>query len=190
MIRHLVFLLEEPSAKDLLQGVLPKLLPQAVVVHYLVFDGKQDLEGQLVRKLRGWRIPHSMFVVLRDQDAADCGVVKARLRKLVADAGREATLVRIACRELEAWVVGDWQAVGDAFERPELHAQRLKEVHRAPDRLVRPVEALRKFIPEYQKRDGARRVGPLLDPARSQSDSFRAFCNGVQRLVNTQASDA
>jgi hypothetical protein len=181
--QHLVFLLEEPSAKDLLQGLLPKLLPGVVFVHYLVFEGKQDLERQLVRKLRGWKMPNSSFVVLRDQDAAECVVVKAKLKQLAIEAGREETLVRIACRELEAWVVGDWRAVGEAFGRPELHAQALKEVHRAPDRLVRPVEALRKFVPQYQKRDGARRVGPLLDPARNQSDSFRSFCTGVQRLV-------
>ena len=34
---NLVFLLEEPSTKDLLMGLLPKLLPSGVVVYYLVF---------------------------------------------------------------------------------------------------------------------------------------------------------
>ncbi len=93
--------------------------------------------------------------------------------------------MRIACRELEAWIVGDWNALAAAFDRSELRAQALKEVHRAPDRLVRPVEQIRKFIPQYQKRDGARRVGGLLDPNTNQSASFRAFCSGVQRLVRS-----
>ena len=122
-MKHLVFLLEEPSAKDLLEGLLPRLLPTDMFVYYLVFEGKQDLEGQLVRKLRGWRRPESAFVVLRDQDAADCRVVKERLTKLVAESARQPALVRVACKELESWVVGDWQAVAQAFGRPNLAAQ-------------------------------------------------------------------
>jgi hypothetical protein len=182
---NLVFLLEEPSAKDLLIGLLPKLLPERVQVHYLVFEGKQDLEGQIVRKLRGWRMPDSAFVVLRDQDAAECRMVRARLAKLVEESRRTPSLVRVACRELESWIVGDWHAVAEAFERPNLAGLALKEPYREPDALVRPVELLRKHIPDYQKRDGARRVGGLLDPRRNQSKSFRAFCAGLGTLVGS-----
>lgn len=181
-MRYLVLLLEEPSARDLLEGILPRLLPEDVHVQYLVFEGKQDLENQLVRKIQRWLVPDSLFVVLRDQDAADCTVVKARLAALVAKTGRSA-LIRIACRDLESWVVGDWQAVADAFGKPNLATQRLKEASRDPDVLVRPIETLRSVLPEYQKRDGARKVGPLLDPSRNHSRSFRAFCSGVLKLV-------
>lgn len=181
-MKHLVFLLEEPSARDLLEGLLPRLLPAETVIYYLVFEGKQDLERNLVKRLRGWLRPEAAFVVLRDQDAAECRAVKDGLAKLVAQSQRQPTLVRVACRELESWVVGDWEAVGRAFDRPNLSAQSAKEAYRNPDVLVRPVEALRKFIPEYQKRDGARRLGVLLDPSRNQSRSFRTFCAGVQKL--------
>lgn len=182
-MKHLVFLLEEPSARDLLEGLLPRLLPTDLDIYYLVFEGKQDLEGQLVRKMRGWQRPGAAFVVLRDQDAAECGAVKARLERLVAESKRKPALIRVACRELESWVVGDWRAVSMAFDRPHLIAKSSKEPYRNPDRLVRPVEALRKFIPEYQKRDGARRIGVLLDPKHNQSNSFRVFCSGVQKFV-------
>ena len=187
-MKNLVFLLEEPSAKDLLEGLLPRLLPEGWAVYYLVFDGKQDLEKQIVRKLRGWQRPNSAFVILRDQDAKNCKIVKGTLLDLVAQSGREPALVRVACRELESWVIGDWTAVGTAFDRPQLSAQSSKAVYRDPDRLVQPVRELRKFIPDYQKRDGARRLGGLLDPARNQSSSFRAFCAGVQRLITTSAA--
>jgi hypothetical protein len=182
-MNHLVFLLEEPSARDLLEGLLPKLLPATLSIYYFVFEGKQDLEAQMVRRLRGWRRPDSAFVVLRDQDAADCQRVKERLVDLVAQSGRAPSLVRVACRELESWIAGDWPAIAQAFERPELAAHGLREAHRTPDSLVRPVETIRRFVPGYQKRDGARRIGPLLDPERNQSQSFRAFCAGVQSLV-------
>ena len=121
-MKNLVFLLEEPSAKDLLQGLLPRLLPSGPELHYLVFEGKQDLERQLVRKLRGWARPESAFVVLRDQDAADCLSVKTNLSALVTASGRQPVLERVACRDLEAWIVGDWQVVGEAFGKPQLKA--------------------------------------------------------------------
>jgi len=184
-MKHVVFLLEEPSARDLLEGLLPRLLPSTLQVHYLVFEGKQDLERQIVRKIRGWRAPATAFVVLRDQDSCDCRVVKQSLTKLASKSGRSPVLVRVACRELESWILGDWRAIAEAFERPDLAAHNRKETYRTPDRLHKPVEVLRKLLPEYQKRDGARRVGPLLDPHRSHSESFRVFCTGLRRLVET-----
>ncbi len=75
----LVFCLEEPSAKEMLRGLLPKLLPDDVTPRFVVFKGKQDLEKQLVKRLRGWRKPNSRFIVMRDQDAGDCHDVKDKL---------------------------------------------------------------------------------------------------------------
>lgn len=68
----LVFFLEEPSAEEMLKGILPKILPDYVVARFIVFQGKQDLEKQLVRRLKLWRAPNSLFLVLRDQDSGDC----------------------------------------------------------------------------------------------------------------------
>lgn len=182
-MRNLVFLLEELSARELLLGLVPRLLPTDVVVHYLVFEGKQDLENQLVRKLKGWNRPESVFVVLRDQDAAECRTVKRRLLDLAEASGRKPVLVRVACKELESWIVGDWEAVAQAFGRPQLANQSRKATYREPDVLVRPVESLRKFIPDYQKVSGARKVGAVLDPERNRSRSFRTFCEGIRRLL-------
>ena len=44
---NLVCLLEEPSAEEMLKGVLPRFLPDNIQVKYIVFEGKQDLEKQL-----------------------------------------------------------------------------------------------------------------------------------------------
>lgn len=181
----LVLLLEEPSAKDLLEGLLPRLLPAGVLFKYLVFEGKQDLENQLARKIRGWRLPDSRFVILRDQDAANCADVKGRLRGRLIGTGCDDVLIRVACREIEAWLLGDWKAVAAAFDKPPLANQARKAIYRDPDILAHPVEELRKFIPEYQKRDGARRIGTLLDldPSHNSSKSFQVFCAGIRKLV-------
>lgn len=172
-MRRLVFLLEEPSARDLLEGFLPSVLPAELLVRYVVFDGKQDLEKQMVRRIRSWLAPESVFVVLRDQDAADCTAVKQNLSNLVKETGRKDVLIRVVCRELESWVIGDWDAVAQTFDKPQLRSQSRKALYRNPDRLPNPIRELRKFIPDYQKRDGARRMGPLLNPERNQSPSFR-----------------
>ena len=69
---ELVFLLEEESAKQMLEGLMPRILPPDVTVRYVVFEGKQDLEKQLVRRIRLYRHPDARFVVVRDQDGGDC----------------------------------------------------------------------------------------------------------------------
>jgi hypothetical protein len=182
-MKTLLFLLEEPSAKDLLQGLLPRLLPATVAPEFLVFEGKQDLERNVARKIRGWQRPDTCFVILRDQDAGDCLDVKRRLVELVPASHRGRTVVRVACRELESWILGDWPAVATAFEAPRLGGNRDKRAYRAPDQLANPVQELRKFLPAYQKRDGARRLGVLLDPERNCSHSFRVFCDAVRALA-------
>ena len=53
-MKTLVFLLEEPSAREMLKGILKKLLPGDITPQYMVFEGKRDLEKRLVRRIRGW----------------------------------------------------------------------------------------------------------------------------------------
>jgi hypothetical protein len=183
LIEHLVFFLEEPSAEDFLRGILPRLLPTGVSPHFLVFEGKQDLEKQLPRRMKGWLRPNSRFIVMRDQDSGDCIRIKQRLQALCAQAGRTDAIVRIACRELEAFFVGDWKAVAEAFDRPALHAHGRSAKYRNPDAVVYPSQELRRLIQGYQKRDGARRIAPLLLPERNRSSSFQALYSTLSHLA-------
>lgn len=181
-MKHLVCLLEEPSAQDALQAWLPRWLPDHVQVHYLVFQGKQDLEKQMVRRMRFWLKPDSRFLVMRDQDSGDCKVVKAGLAERCAEAGRTDAVVRVACRELESFFVGDWHAVAQAFKKPALARLAGKAVYRNPDALGLPSQELARHLPGYQKRDGARRIAPLVDSARNASRSFQVLRQAVQAL--------
>lgn len=185
MIEHLVFLLEEPSAADFLRGTQRHWLPHGVTSHFLVFEGKQDLEKQMVRRLRGWLRPNSRFLILRDQDSGDCVQIKRRLADLCSQAGRPEATVRIACRELEAFFVGDWQAVAEAFGKPALAAHDRKAKYRNPDGLGSPSRELSRAIPTYQKGDGARRISPLLEPQRNRSASFQALYRSLTTLAHS-----
>lgn len=183
---ELVVLTEEVSAKDLLDGLLPKLLPPGWTFRCIPFEGKQDLEKRMGRFLSSWRAPGAKFVVLRDQDSADCRAVKSGLVERCRDAGRTDTLVRIACRDLEAWIAGDLRAFAAEYSVPAAAKAVGVAKFRNPDVLGGALAELQRFAPYYQKRDGARRMGPLLDPMRNSSRSFREFCDGIARVTANQ----
>ncbi|PCJ52071.1 MAG: hypothetical protein COA70_12910 [Planctomycetota bacterium] len=182
-LRELVFLLEEPSAKDLLKGLLPRIISPAWTVRYIVFEGKQALEKRMMVKLSTWLTPGTLFVILRDQDSGNCVEIKDGLAAKCLEAGKGDALVRIACRELESWVVGDLEAFAEEFSCPQASRRKRQRKFQQPDNLGSPVEELRKFVPSYQKRDGARRMGHLLNPESNRSVSFRVFCDGVRRIA-------
>lgn len=183
----LVFLLEEPSAKALLETLLPRLLPNGVTARFIVFEGKQDLDKQLERKLRGWLAPHSKFVVLRDQDNSDCVRLKRELQQKCAKAGHGSTLVRIACRELEAWYFGDLTAVSQALSQPNLAEYAVKAKYREPDKIICPSRELKSISGQmYQKVAGSRTIGAYLDVTSiNTSTSFQSFLAGLKRLIKS-----
>ena len=62
----LVFFLEELSAKALLEMLLPRFVQEdKFVLRFVPFEGKQDLEKQLVRRIRGWRTTFSIPINLK-----------------------------------------------------------------------------------------------------------------------------
>lgn len=142
-MKELVFLVEELSAKALLETLLPRFLAPEIQPHFIAFEGKQDLERQLERRLRGYLNPQARFLVLRDQDSADCYRVKAGLVAKCTAAGRAATaLVRIACRELETFYLADLTAVEHALGLKDLAGQQRRAKFRAPDYLGSPSQEL------------------------------------------------
>lgn len=182
---RIVFLVEEASMEEMLRGFLPVIFPHWIErQHWLCLphEGRSDLEASIPRKLRAWREPGVRFVVLRDQDSAACEVVKEHLVEMCAGAGRSDTLIRIPCREIESWYIGDLSAVDAAFGTENLCGLQGKRKFRDPDRLHRPSDELAKIAP-YQKRAGSRAIGPHLNPDQNCSRSFRAFVSGLRTFV-------
>ena len=186
MIRNLVFLLEERSARTMLEAVVPKLVCSEVCIHYLTFEGKQDLENNLRRKLALWQRPDSAFVILRDQDSADCHETKRRLKALCHDAGRPHVLVRIACHELESFYLGDLDAVSHAYHL-NMPSQESRK-YRFPDHLGNAAEEMSKITKnQYQKIEGSRRIAPLLRlDGSNRSHSFNVLCEGIRNIFRKQ----
>jgi hypothetical protein len=187
---NLVFLLEELSAKVLLEGLLPRVLPMdRFVIRYVPFEGKQDLHKQLVRKIRNWRAPDTKFIVLRDQDSANCKTVKQALADLCFQAGRPDTIVRVACREIESWYLGDLVAVEAALELENLQRWSRKPKNSQPDLLQNPSATLERLTGGvYQKVSGSRAIGRFLDvEGRNRSHSFGLFISAMAGLVDEPA---
>ncbi len=178
---RIVFLLEDYSMKVLLDGLLPRLFPElsfSCVPH----EGKQDLEKSLPRKLRAWREPGVRFVVVRDNDGADCRDLKSRLVALCASGGREDALVRIACQEVEAWYLGDPEALAAVYGEPTLRALGERARFRDPDTVQQPAAALSELVPSFQKVSGARAMARVLSGTRNASGSFHTFLDGVRKV--------
>lgn len=181
----LVFLLEERSMKLFLEGLLPRILPSEIPPPILIpHEGKSDLEKSIPRKLRAWQDPDACFVIVRDQDHSDCHEVKAKLVQLCHKSGRKQSLVRIACRELESWFLGDLDAIDAAFSTHHAKKQN-KSQYRVPDTIGSPARELEKLVPGYGKVSGARALGPLINIENNRSVSFACFVSGVRHLVQT-----
>lgn len=184
-MNRLVFFVEEESMATLLEALLPRLFRNLIPGRTFLcirHQGKDDLRLSLPRKIRRWP-PGDRFVVVQDQDHADCGRVKRELVRICEEAGRKDVLVRVVCRELEAWYLGAPDALAQAYPgrasliRRELRGSR----YRDPDGVRNPAGALADLVPEYQKIGGARSMGGLLSH-QNQSHSFKVFLDGIEKL--------
>ena len=179
----LACLLEERSAKEMLKGLFPRLLPAGVEVKYVVFEGKQDLKRQMTRRLRGWP-PDTVFVVMCDQDSSNCLDLKAELVEKCPETKRDHVIIRIICRELESWYFGDLAAVEKALNIADLVKYQNKKKYRIPDRIGSPANKLKEITNDvYQKISGSREIGARLSLTSNTSKSFQVFIDSIQGAV-------
>jgi Domain of unknown function (DUF4276) len=182
---ELVFMLEEPSARAMLEGLLPRMGLDFPAVRYVVFEGKQDLERNIAKRIRGYRNPNARFIVIRDQDSTnDCVALKRNLLGLCADpSGERAMLVRIFCRELETIYIGDLSAVELALEVSGVAKKQNESRFRTPDVLMTPSKELKKLTKgKYQKISGSRAIGLCLAIENTRSNSFKVLVSGIRRI--------
>jgi hypothetical protein len=187
--KTLVFLVEEPSAEQMLDALMPRLLEATgnsdnVAYQILPFQGKSDLEKKLCRRLRGWRKPVTRFVIIRDQDSGDCRMIKEKLLQLCQEAGKSDCLVRIACHELESFYLGDLAAVEAGLSLNGLSQRQRQKKYRAPDSVASPSQELIRITGKsYQKVAGSRAISRHLDLDNNKSHSFNVLIEGIRRLI-------
>lgn len=194
-MKKLAFLLEEDSARVFLEGFLPRAFPvindrDRFEPRFFPFEGKHDLRHKLPKKLKGWRVPNSALVVLQDQDREDCRKAKERLVAICQEPSARHTnvTVRIVCRQLENWYLGDLAAVdsvyGMGLQKKYGNTARFRNV----DKLDGEKMLSKITEDKYQKTDGSREMAQAMntDYSLNNSHSFRVFCEHVSRLVSDE----
>lgn len=182
----IVFMVEELSAKVMLQSILKRILPLDWESFIFSFEGKQDLDKQLEKKVRGWMRPNSYFVIIRDMDSGDCIKIKNQLSEKIEKTGQSPnTLIRIACHELESYYLGDLKAVEKGLNIKGISLKQTNRKFRNPDKLANAAEELKKITNnKYQKVSGSRAVAPLLNlDGKNLSHSFNVLVEGIRVIV-------
>lgn len=208
---QLEILVEEPSAEAALRILVPRVLEQAGLavgtdVHLAIHQlgGKAALLRKLPQRLTGYRnYPDDLdlrVLVLVDRDDEECRQLKQRLEVFAVEQGlptrarsgtqRYVVCNRIVVEELEAWFIGDPDAVVAAYPNLPLSFAN-RATFREPDAVKGGTwETLQRLLQRHRYHQGglakvalANAVAPHMDPARNRSPSFRAFRDGLVGLV-------
>jgi hypothetical protein len=197
-------LLEEPSTVEALRIILPKILAGKAKFRLINMRNKSRLIGELPKRLLGYkkRLENGedlRIVVLVDRDRDNCENLKARLERIAHDAGlftrtspdqngRFQVVNRIAIEELEAWFIGDTEALKGAFSG--LRGEAFPKSFNNPDNsgtwehLHRFLKSKGIYKSNYPKIEAARKIAPYMDLSRNKSRSFRNFCRGIEALLS------
>ncbi len=212
---HIEILVEDASGRKLLEAVLPKLLgdqgdPHTWQVHFYKGIGRipKDLKAgddpakrilldQLPRVLRGYgKTPGiDAVVVVLDPDRRNCVEFLTELETLATRCNSVPnTMFRLAIEEVEAWYLGDREALQTVCPRAKMG----KLDRYVQDSVCGTWELLADVVHPggsvaikkagwplsgQIKCEWAEKIGPLLDPDRNRSPSFGKLRDGLRRLV-------
>jgi hypothetical protein len=214
---HIEVLVEDSSGKRLLEGLMPQFVGPYGEIHTwrlhsykgvgripqnlnAVGDpAKRILLDQLPRLLRGYgKTPGvDAVVVIVDTDRRNCVEFLQELTEMsrACNSGIR-TLFRLAVEEIEAWYLGDREALLAAYPRANKQAiagYNQDSICGTWELLADAVypggsEEIKKVgwpLPGQIKHEWAEKIGPHMDPARNVSPSFRKLRNGLMRLVGS-----
>lgn len=212
---HLEILVEDSSGETLLQELLPQLIgpqgdPHTWRLHAYKGIGripsgliakadpsKRILLDQLPKLLRGYgKTPGiDAVVVVLDADKRNCSEFLSELKAVaIACNPTPTTLFRLAIEEIEAWYLGDRDALLAAYPRAKLDTLGKYVQDSACDTWELLADALYPGgsaaiqkkgwpLPGQVKHEWARKIGPLMNPDRNISPSFRKLRDGLRRLL-------
>ncbi len=189
-MKRLEFLLEERSMESFLKGFLPKILPEGYVYNGNYFlrphQGKSDLLKSIPRKIKANYGEDTIVIILHDQDSNDCVTLKQKIDTICQTycSNGNRYLIRIVCKELESWYLGDLDAVQQAFPKFNATTYKNKAKFRKPD-LLNAADELSKILPDFQKIKGAKSISQYIDIQNNKSISFQQFVTGLQKILQS-----
>jgi hypothetical protein len=178
----IVVLAEEPSGRIIAECLAQRLnLSERTLC--LAHQGKGDLERSFPRKIGGWRSPRPpRFLVMRDNDGADCLALKKRLLELVPNGAAKRVKIRLVVQELESWYLGDLDAATRAglLSVGAMEANKRRALLRNPDKIGNAKQIFKNRIAPGGQIALARSIGPHLSLTDNRSKSFHAFVDALR----------
>lgn len=182
-------LTEEKSMELFLSALLPRLLPEGFSLGVNCFirshEGKSHLQKSIPNKIKAFQkfsIPVKVMIV-HDQDSNDCLILKKKLLELSRQGNEQVpVVVRIACRELENWYLGDFEALEKLYTEVKAVKYSQKSKFRNPDSVFGAQE-MTALSRNFSKSAAARALGTIISIDNNRSPSFRQFISGLNKLI-------
>lgn len=216
---HIEFLVEDNSGARLLQHLVPKLIEHggsSITYRIHPYKGigkipskdafsttdprKRILLNRLPEILKGYAKTPGIdaIVVVVDSDRKNCYTFLKELQSIASVSRHPNILFRIAIEEVEAWYLGDREAIKNAYNKAklQLHKDYVQDSVCGTWELLADIvypggnAAIKKTgwpLPGQLKHEWADKIGPFLCEDRNASPSFKKFCEGVRGLVDSQA---
>ena len=200
---RLEILVEEPSMEAALREIMPRILQRRAHWKLINMGSKGKVLKALPARLRAYRKridngENLKIIVLIDQDKDNCEWLKHRLETIAREAGLITkaavngqgdfqVVTRIAIEELEAWFIGDIEALKATFT--SLKSVNFPANFRNPDnggtweRLHRFLRHHGIYRNRYPKIEAARKIAKHMEPQRNRSCSFQIFLQGVEACL-------
>jgi hypothetical protein len=211
---HFEILIEDNSGKRLLEHLIKMIVPEPGAHSWRIHPykgigriprdlvptadpAKRMLLDQLPRILRGYANSPGIdaVVVVLDVDKRDCRVFLDELRR-IADACNfgNKTMFRLAIEEIEAWYLGDRQAIITAYPRAKSQMLSTYEQDSICDTWELLADAIypggsgaiKKSgwpLPGQIKHEWAEKISPLMSVEENLSPSFAKLRDGLRKLV-------
>jgi hypothetical protein len=179
-MNSIVVFAEEPSGAIVARALAQKLdLGERTLV--VEHQGWGDLQASFPRKMKAWS-GKPRFIVMRDNDGADCIEQKRGLASLIPSKVAGRVKIRLVVQELESWYIGDPQAMREAglISDKEATSWSKRRQFRRPDEIRHAKRALLTKTGLRGQLELAHLMGPRLELARNLSPSFNAFVGAMK----------
>ena len=172
--------------------LLPKILSDEVLFRVYPHQGKQDLEKALKKTVPSIsKMPGAKILITRDKDSADCIEVKEKINTIIAGKCHCDYFMRIICKELESWFLGDLTAIQLAYPKFKPVDYSNKADCTNVDKITQPNNYLLKIIAAYNdletlpKLEVSETVAPLLNLETNKSASFTQTIAAIKKLADS-----